>query len=163
MTASTTTTTTTTQPEEEEESDKRWVVCGRGVGDDLTVCEEGEQKLVSVDTFHEVRCCKDGEPVSGWRLKCTDPDLDGVVGRSKIWREWGECHEENFYEAFDICEEAGGRLCTKYEVMNSCTKGTGCRHDRDMIWTCTGEGDYCENNSECCSGSCIGDACMEVM
>lgn len=43
MTASTTTTTTTTQPEEEEESDKRWVVCGRGVGDDLTVFGEGEE------------------------------------------------------------------------------------------------------------------------
>merc|ERR1711862_373541 len=37
-----------------------------------------------------------------------------------------------------ICEENGGRLCTKEEHEVGCTRGTGCSFDDDLIWSKTG-------------------------
>ena len=150
----------------EEESLERWVVCGRGVGDGLRSCPEGEVELVSVDEVHEVRCCVyeddfweafDEDPFDeGWKQKCRDDEFIDVLGKSKFE---GECFEENFNTARYICDEAGGRLCSAEELLNSCTKGTGCRHDREMIWTCTEEYEFCEEANECCSGICIDNEC----
>jgi len=162
-TQTTTTTTTSTENEPEEESDLRWVVCGRGVREGLKRCGEGGMDERHVDDLHEVRCCKDGEGAGGgWSHKCLDEEeYFDVLARTKV--DWYDelCHEENFYDALEICDEAGGRLCTKEEVLNSCTKGTGCGHDNDLIWTCTPEDGECGQSSECCSGVCHGDGYCE--
>ena len=123
-------------------------------------------ELVSVDEVHEVRCCVyeddfweafDEDPFDeGWKQKCRDDEFIDVLGKSKFE---GECFEENFNTARYICDEAGGRLCSAEELLNSCTKGTGCRHDREMIWTCTEEYEFCEEANECCSGICIDNEC----
>lgn len=116
--------------------------------------------LVSVDEVHEVRCCvyEDdfwGDALDeGWRSKCRDEEFIDVLGKSKFD---SECFEVDFFTAYDICHDAGGRLCSADEILNSCTKGTGCRHDREMIWTCTEEYEPCEEGTECCTGICNGD------
>jgi hypothetical protein len=130
--------------DDDDYSDKRWVVCGRGTG-----CQEGDAKLVNEDEIHELRCCKD-ERGLGWTRRCREYDTN-VFAKSKIFEE---CHETTFWEALELCWEADARLCTKAEVENLCTKGTGCQHDRDLIWTCTAENGDCSSHSECCSGTC---------
>jgi len=141
-----------------EESSMRWVVCGRGVGEGLRACPEGEMLEEDAESFHEVRCCRDG-PGNGWRRRCRDRDAHGYVfGKSQFD---GHCHVLDFYDAIDLCEEFDGRLCTKDEILSSCTKGTGCGHDRELIWTCTEEFDDCVQNSECCSGMCDEDGVCE--
>jgi len=48
----------------------------------------------------------------------------------------GGCHHsKTFPEAEAICAAAGARLCTKDELTSDCTRGTGCGHDRDLIWS----------------------------
>uniref|UniRef100_A0A7S2EIE8 Uncharacterized protein n=1 Tax=Trieres chinensis TaxID=1514140 RepID=A0A7S2EIE8_TRICV len=114
--------------------------------------------LVWADTLNEVRCCRD-ESGGGrlWKRKCVDVDgFEDVFARSKIG---DECLEMDFYDAYEVCRKAGGRLCTADEVLSSCTKGTGCRHDHELIWTCSEGGAKCEWNSECCSGECIDGEC----
>ena len=152
--------------EEDEESLERWVVCGRGVDDGPAFCDEGGVDLVPIGEVHEVRCCVyeddfweafDEDPFDeGWKQQCRDDEFIDVLGKSKFE---GECYEENFNTARFICAEAGGRLCSAEELMNSCTRGTGCGHDHEMIWTCTEEYEFCEEANECCSGICIDNEC----
>lgn len=44
-------------------------------------------------------------------------------------------HDKTFDEANAFCASVGGRLCTATEVELGCVRGTGCGHDRDLIWT----------------------------
>jgi len=134
----------------------RWVVCGRGVDGPggLRSCEEGDAKKVNKEEVHEVRCCKEQEDNGGgWRSKCEDFD-PWIKGRSKIE---SECHKKRFWDAFHLCNDADGRLCTKEEIENSCTKGTGCGHDADLVWTCTEEDGDCSASVECCNGLCYAN------
>mmetsp|Transcript_30937 Transcript_30937/g.57280 ORF Transcript_30937/g.57280 Transcript_30937/m.57280 type:complete len:171 (+) Transcript_30937:34-546(+) len=140
---------TSQQPEE----NLRAIVCGRGYD-----CAEGVDDVVNMNESHEVRCCrncvKDGPCNNGWKQKCSEFDPE-VYGRSKFA---GKCYEEDFCSAVNVCEEKfGGRLCTPEEVIGSCTKGTGCNYDREMIWACMYEAGRCERNEECCSGRCSQD------
>lgn len=133
-------------------TDLRWVVCGNGVG--TSKCPEGDRKKVHKDEEHEVRCCKEQrEDGGGWRGKCEDYD-DWLSARSKIW---GSCHITTLEEAFQLCNDADGRLCTKEEVENSCTKGTGCNYNYELVWTCAEEGWDCTESAECCNGKCDPD------
>lgn len=34
-----------------------------------------------------------------------------------------------------ICHNVGARLCTSEELRKDCTRGTGCGHDGDLVWT----------------------------
>ena len=48
------------------------------------------------------------------------------------------CHsDKTFADAEAVCEAAGARLCTKGELEENCTRGTGCGHDPDLIWSST--------------------------
>ena len=41
-----------------------------------------------------------------------------------------------------VCAEVpGARLCTVYEALNDCLRGTGCGFDDDLVWTATAEAD----------------------
>ena len=43
-------------------------------------------------------------------------------------------HNQTFTQAKAICDDAGGRLCTVAELEDGCTLGTGCGHNRNLIW-----------------------------
>merc|ERR1712185_141181 len=48
----------------------------------------------------------------------------------------GDCHErKTFVEAAAICSDAGARLCTAAELRADCTRGTGCGHDAQLVWS----------------------------
>merc|ERR1712038_1160512 len=104
---------------------QHWAGCGR-VGS----CPTEEQKLYDSSVLREVRCC-------------SDVQLSGFTRRSgcEVYSEseFGQTcyHNKDFGEAEDICSQHGGRLCTKAELEASCTSGTGCQHDRDIIWSST--------------------------
>jgi len=137
-------TTTETCVREGEEHEKHWVICGSVDG-----CSEGKERLVGVSTKHEVRCCKDGnEAGNGFSFR---NDCDVLAG-SKFG---GVCyHDMNFADAMQLCSNVGGRLCSRNEIENRCTKGTGCQHDKDLVWACSGSNVDCGTDSDCCSGSC---------
>lgn len=101
------------------------VVCG-----DKGRCGEENDKAAENTEPHEVRCCSDTER-DGWRKSrnCS------VWATSRID---GVCHVGNFLEATCICEEIGARLCTRDELLNKCTKNSGCGYDDDFIWSMTG-------------------------
>lgn len=147
----TTTTTTTTSTQEPPDEEEKAIVCGRGYG-----CEEGDWEDAPVDSLHEVRCCRDcsGGCPRAWKQKCPDEDPD-VFARSKVR---GDCETATFYEAIDICDSIGGRLCTPWEIEEGCAAGTGCGFDREMVWACMYDGHECFDDAECC-GSCVDGEC----
>ena len=130
----------------------RLVTCGRGY-DGCSKLKAPEQwEVAHVKENHEVRCCRDCKNGCGrsWKKKCEwyNPE---VRSRSKIG---GQCRTATFREAVGLCAGVGGRLCTPEEVLEECTRGTGCGFDDDLIWACTYEGGECEFDEECCSGIC---------
>ena len=138
-------------------SDLRRVACGRGADGEggLAACPEGDSQLVAADSLHEVRCCRDGA-ASGWKQQCAD--RPGVYARSTLD---GQCHAAIFEDARALCDAAGGRICTADEVLDSCAKGTGCNHDRELVWACAAAGAACGEGSACCSGRCgPGGQCL---
>ena len=72
----------------------------------------------------------------------------------------GTCtHSATFLDAQDICSNAGGRLCSRDEIFNTCARDAAntCGHRSDLVWTSTkidGELDKkpwvgCARNSNC--------------
>ena len=139
------------------------LVCGRG--DMLNrPCEEGLESTAAIDTVHEVRCCRDCEGLNclkPWKQKCDyDPNL---FARSKYA---GVCKVGTFVEALDFCRSMPGdttRLCSPDELKNSCAKGTGCKFDKELVWSCAPDQHACSTDAECCgscntiSGKCEGE------
>merc|ERR1740124_1441185 len=103
-------------------------VCGSSTYIGPRYCGAHE-KLVSKDFSLGVRCCSD-DLISGW----TKSDNCSVWVTSKT----DGCHvHETWHDATKICAGAGGRLCTKEEMMADCTKFTGCQLDQRLVWTST--------------------------
>ena len=103
--------------------DKQWIECGR-----VGRCNNDGRCAGRTQT-HEVRCCSDTE-IGGWSKRhasCPWAESDDGMG--------GCHHSKTFPEAEAICAAAGARLCTKDELTSDCTRGTGCGHDRDLIWS----------------------------
>jgi len=97
------------------------VVCG-----EKGSCLE-DDKVAENAELHEVRCCSDTQR-DGWKKN----------RRCSVWatsRIDGVCHVGNFSEATCICEEIGARLCTRDELLNKCTRRSGCGYDDDFIWS----------------------------
>jgi hypothetical protein len=92
----------------------------------------------------QVRCCSDTESVFG-HMKC--PDASGLtVWSASVFRgnaaadAQGCVHDATWETAASVCASVpGARLCTQEEMAAGCTKGTGCGHDADMIWTATSD------------------------
>ena len=102
---------------------RHWVECGR-----KNKCSENA-RWADPSEEHEVRCCSDTR-IDGWKKRgsnCPWTESDDGMG--------GCHHEETLSEAEEVCADAGARLCSKQELKSDCTKGTGCGHDRDLIWT----------------------------
>jgi len=157
----TTTSSSTTEAPPEEE-DLRVIACGSG--ERRLRCPE-DVDVADASDVHGVRCCRDcandGPCSDIWRRKCGKFD-DEVFGTSYVGTLEECAHEATFYEALELCEEMeGGRLCTADEVIQGCTKGTGCGLNSEMVWTCMYLDGDCESDMECCSGFCNGGACDE--
>mmetsp|Transcript_34187 Transcript_34187/g.102263 ORF Transcript_34187/g.102263 Transcript_34187/m.102263 type:complete len:586 (-) Transcript_34187:157-1914(-) len=89
----------------------------------------GKKVAEHKDTKHEVRCCSDTHK-GGWVQ----------YGTCEVWGEsnLGEsnlCYEETHAKAETICADNGARLCTAQELLDDCTRGSGCGHDEHMIWS----------------------------
>jgi len=103
--------------------------------------KELERCAVDEET-HEVRCCSD-RAIGGWtKKKCNGKDLwtesDG--------RNFGGCrHRSTWKQANKQCQIRGSRLCTRAEIKAQCTRGTGCGHDADLIWSGTVELKQCHD------------------
>jgi len=101
------------------------VICGR-----KGKCMEDDE-VADNNKPHDVRCCSNTVQEE-WKksAKC------GIWATSRID---GKCsYNKSFLEAKCICEEAGGRLCTKDELKNNCSVGTGCGLDLKVVWSMTG-------------------------
>ena len=101
-----------------------FIACGRS---NFARC--GEEERFALDSeLHEVRCCADA-PRPGWSKR----DGCGAWANSVVG---GTCHHsKTFGEASAICASESARLCTREEIEEDCTVGTGCGHDRDLVWT----------------------------
>jgi hypothetical protein len=105
-----------------------WVSCGRP---GHSSCLENSCQSTSAN--HEVRCCADAAQ-NGYQKK----------HGCEVWAEsqflsvgsgTGGCVHAATWEAANLtCVQDGARLCTVAELEDSCTQGTGCGHDADMIW-----------------------------
>ena len=63
-------------------------------------------------------------------LVCAESEINGI------------CHEGKTYpEAQAICSYVGARLCTEPELDDDVGRGSGCRDDRDKVWTSSTCGD----------------------
>ncbi len=101
-----------------------FIACGRS---NFARCREME-RLAPDSELHEVRCCADASR-PGWSKR----DGCGAWANSIVG---GTCHHsKTFGEASAICAGESARLCTKDEIEEDCTVGTGCGHDRDLVWT----------------------------
>jgi len=102
------------------------VTCGRSDNVGKKKCKVHE-RICDRNKVKVVRCCSDTrKPKWKKRLGCS------VWANSKIF---GTCHrKKTWFEAKYICNAGGGRLCTTEEVVNDCTRGTGCGFDVRMIW-----------------------------
>ena len=108
-----------------------------------------------MSTQHGVRCCTEDASV-GWPFKCTG-GITGVYGESNV----PSCYlSSTFNDAVTICSTySGGRLCSGTELLNYCTRGTGCSLNKQLVWGCTEVSDTCASDAECCTGVCSGGVC----
>ena len=68
--------------------------------------------------------------------------------------------ETDFAGAIETCQANNARLCTPEEMLDRCTRGTGCGFNKVLLWVAIASGDACSTDPECASGSCNGDTCM---
>lgn len=109
-----------------EEIGMHFVACGRA---NFDRCSETE-RFAPDSELHEVRCCSDYEKPDWVKVDSCDVWAQSEVG--------GACHhEKDFESAARICSDVGARLCTFHELAGDCTRGTGCAHDKDLIWSST--------------------------
>mmetsp|Transcript_36142 Transcript_36142/g.87378 ORF Transcript_36142/g.87378 Transcript_36142/m.87378 type:complete len:620 (-) Transcript_36142:2728-4587(-) len=107
-----------------------YVVCG-GTG----ACAGGTALLnsnrVTDDTGADiaVRCCSD-TAITNWTQYVGCPYATSVFS--------GNCYRsKNWYDAGVLCGSVGARLCTRTEIENHCTSGTGCAHNNRPCWSST--------------------------
>lgn len=85
---------------------------------------------------HEVRCCSESSTnPGGWNQYTSGNCPSNIWGESDFSNNVGCVHSATYYEAQQICSIAGGRLCTVAELLADCTRGSGCSHDSDYIWS----------------------------
>jgi hypothetical protein len=122
-----------TPPPTPKATTRHWLVCGAVGGNNEKSCGSSYNSLDN--SLHEMRCCADEEPTQpGWlkRDGCT------VWAASSVAAEGFDCqHSLNYWDAEAMCKQVGGRLCSAGELEADCTKGSGCGHDSDHVWSTT--------------------------
>jgi hypothetical protein len=151
-------------------------------------CASEDPRCAVDEEEHEVSCCADtdvtpDDGVNDWvtggnaRALCADR---GIWGFRRPDGTNGSCNHAATYEAAAAwCADNGGRLCTADEINADCTRGTGCSHDGDLMWTSSqqvGSGhkiaigasnqaagggancpDECTTNACTCTARCMAD------
>merc|ERR1711957_775001 len=97
-----------------------YVACGK------QACTEGLLSTADESEEHEIRCCSD-IAVSGYKKKSS----------CSVWATSLDCQVNLHSYAVDLCENVGARLCTRDELASSCTAGSGCGFDYELIWSST--------------------------
>jgi len=160
----------TTSP---EATTLRTLVCGMN-----NKCS-ADKMTAEKTTAQAVRCCRDESHggSSGWPFKCRSDSqatyssssgpwgqsIMGIIPDNLVGSLNGNCVETDFDGAVKTCEENNARLCTPQEMSDRCTRGTGCNFNNRLVWTCTAGGDGCNDDAECCSGTCGADGtCIAV-
>ena len=140
-------------------SDAAYLACGNPLSTGCRNNEGSNQILAYTTEQHEVRCCSDTSK-SGWR----NNDGCGVWSASNLFDAGSttkSCHHASRYDQAEaICEANQGRLCTKTEILDGCTQGSGCSHDTDLVWSSSQpEGDVVETQWTACGrrGKCTDD------
>jgi len=80
----------------------------------------------NVEEEWSVRCCAD-EPMAGWKQN----EGCSVFAQSVI----NQCAVTNWRTAYELCDSAGGRLCSREELEWNCAKNTGCLMNTKMVWS----------------------------
>lgn len=117
-------TSTTAQVIDSDPNQQVKAYCGRKFA-----CDESSV-TASMGDLYGVRCCSDVDR-SG--------DLWEKRSNSCPWGEsnmFGTCfYKVTFDTAKAICEADNARLCSGSEIDSNCTRGSGCGHDINMVWT----------------------------
>merc|ERR1740139_1061283 len=120
---------TTQAPSTTPEEGEGVATCGSTAFVGSNECPSHEE-IIDYTTLRHVRCCSDTNLGHPWQKKnqcsvwgATQKINDGCSGKI------------NFNEAMAYCADASGRLCTSEELVNDCTRGTGCGYDVAMIWS----------------------------
>jgi len=99
-----------------------------------------EAKPVDLDERHKVRCCSETSK-AGWKHYCAvwgESDLFANPAAALAGVKSCNSRDGNTYaEAVDICDANGARLCTKDELLDRCTRASGCKYDTEYIWSNT--------------------------
>ena len=135
------------------------LACGSTAGncanDPTRVADPIENQVDGVNI--PVRCCVESSTrPSGWsqHSRCADAGFTSTWGKSSF-SGVGCVHSATYDEAETYCSNAGGRLCTAAELLADCTRGSGCGHDFDYLWSSTPAGtastgslvsSYCERS-----------------
>jgi hypothetical protein len=125
-------TSTTLQP-------YHFVVIGNAASTNA-VRTQGEAQCVASNTQHEVRCCSDRALPGYSRGDNAQQRQCGadVWAESNFTRPGFQCmSNQNWAAAEAICQADGSRLCTVRELAKGCSRGTGCGHDADLVWSDT--------------------------
>merc|ERR1712007_152699 len=109
------------------------IVCGSTAGNCRQSATNDPVQEASPNESHEVRCCREG-PSGNWNRKYGSC-ASNIYGESSFSGGVGCVHSATYDEAQQICSNAGGRLCTAAELLADCTRGSGCSHDHDYIWS----------------------------
>lgn len=82
---------------------------------------------------------------------------DGITGTGNF----GNCvAATDFAGAMETCQANNARLCTPEEMLDRCTKGTGCSFNKVHVWVAIASGDGCSTDSDCASGNCTSGTCL---
>eukprot|EP00121_Abeoforma_whisleri_P008809 Awhi_evm1s8091 len=83
-----------------------------------------DEQLENHDSLHAVRCCS----------------VDGSSCTSKIANQ---CYNgKSYFEAYQLCEGIGLRLCSINELETNMCCSTGCNHDNRRVWTSDSQSTY---------------------
>jgi hypothetical protein len=100
----------------------------------------GMAQCVASTTEHEVRCCSDRQLPGYSRGNAATRRMcgDDVWAESNFTRNGFQCLSNQRWAAAEaVCAADGARLCTVREIAKGCTRGTGCGHDSDLVWSDT--------------------------
>jgi len=118
------------------------LACGSTAGSCRQSATNDPTRVANLNESHEVRCCVESSTnPGGWSKhssgKCAADGFTSTWGESDFSGGVGCVHSATYDEAQQICSNAGGRLCTAAELLADCTRGSGCSHDNDYIWSST--------------------------
>mmetsp|Transcript_10277 Transcript_10277/g.22279 ORF Transcript_10277/g.22279 Transcript_10277/m.22279 type:complete len:716 (+) Transcript_10277:153-2300(+) len=125
----------------------------------------GDKVTVSKTASGAVRCCRDPSHGGDWDYKCISiPDVSGesnmqVIPEGINASSGGCVAETDFAGAIETCQANDARLCTPEEMLDRCTRSTGCQFNKVHLWVAIASGDDCSTDPDCASGSCNDGKC----